>query len=85
MFTSSYPEELKAYKKRFEEENIFFNFVNENPEINEAHFGYYKDKWYFDVLFEDKAGFNPEEWKDIYEFMKNNPWRPKEVWRRTDI
>jgi hypothetical protein len=71
--TSSYPEEIEHYQKVFKENNIHFKYVNENPEIDTAkgNFGYYKDKFYFNVLLEDKAGFNPEtEWYQIYSLLK---------------
>jgi hypothetical protein len=34
IFTSSYPNEINAYLKQFEMDNIFFKYVNENPEIS---------------------------------------------------
>lgn len=36
---------------------------NENPEICEENgmFGYYNYKPYFDIMFEDKAGFKPKD------------------------
>lgn len=73
MFTwsSSHPEELKSYINHMKEHDINFDFIQENPEISsdKGFFGYYKQKPYFNVMFEDKSGFFPEEWKDIYEMM----------------
>ena len=83
--TSSYPDEMIVYKEKFEENNIFFHYENENPEINEAHFGFYKYKWYFDIMFEDKSGFNPDEWKEIYYFLKKMKWNPDKEWIRKDM
>jgi len=74
VFSSSYPKELKIYLNTFEKDNINFKYVNENPEIDsdKGDFGYYKEKFYFNVLFEDKAGFDPEtDWKAIYEYLKS--------------
>ena len=84
--TSSYPEEIEHYQKIFKENNIHFKYVNENPEIDTAkgNFGYYKDKFYFNVLFEDKAGFDPEEeWWWIWDLMrdyKRTKYLPKKKW-----
>jgi hypothetical protein len=37
--------------------------VNKNPEVKSTTYGYYEDKPYFNVLFEDKAGFDAtEDW-----------------------
>jgi len=74
IFTSSYPEELKGYDELFKKDGINFKYLNENPEICEENgmFGYYKLKPYFDVMFEDKAGFNPNtEWELIYVLLKS--------------
>lgn len=75
VFTSSYPDELAAYDKVFRNDGINFRYYNENPEICEENgmFGYYKHKPYFDIMFEDKAGFNPEtEWKLIYQLLTSD-------------
>ena len=73
MYTSSYPEEIAYYSKVFKENNINFKYINENPEIDstKGNFGYYDKKFYFNALFEDKAGFNPDmEWKFILSLLK---------------
>ena len=85
LFTSSYPNQIKEYIKQFEKYEIKFDYINENPEISsdQGHFGYYKDKFYFDLLFDDKAGFNPIiDWELINIWLKNYPepnpgWTPK--------
>jgi|AntAceMinimDraft_10_1070366.scaffolds.fasta_scaffold21913_4 hypothetical protein len=72
MFTSSYPEEIEYYYKIFKENDIHFQYINDNPEIDsqKGNFGYYEKKFYFNVLFEDKAGFQADtEWKMIYDLM----------------
>lgn len=71
--SSSYPEEIEYYQKVFKENDIHFKYINENPDIDTAkgNFGYYKDKFYFNVMFEDKAGFDPYYyWKLIYSTLK---------------
>ena len=72
--TSSYPEEIEHYQKVFKENDIHFKYVNENPDIDSSkgNFGYYKNKFYFNVMLEDKAGFVPEkEWRLILMLMAN--------------
>lgn len=74
MFTSSYPPELEYYVKKFKKDGIEFKYINENPEVSDSKgaFGYYEKKMYFNVLFEDKAGFNPlTDWKHVYDYMLN--------------
>jgi len=72
LWTSSFPEEIMQYVKIFEKDGIHFDGVNKNPGISSknGNFGYYEDKFYFNVLFEDKAGFNPEkDWKEVFEYL----------------
>jgi hypothetical protein len=73
MYTCSHPHEIAQYVKLFEENGIHFKYINNNPEVEtrEGKYGYYEDKFYFNVLFEDKAGFNAEtDWLDVAKIMK---------------
>jgi len=88
VFTSSFPDEIEAYKKQFKKDGIKFKYFNENPEITNENgmFGYYKYKPYFDLMFEDKAGFEPEvEWKAIYYLFKNPPFLPDLNWKNPKL
>ena len=71
MWTSSYPHEIADIIRLFKENSISFNFFSENPDIssNKGNFGYYEDKFYFNVMFENKAGFDPGEWREIYDYL----------------
>ena len=72
IYTCSHPHEVEQYKVYFEEHGIKFEFVNKNPEVKteEGGYGYYEDKPYMNVLFEDKAGFDPEnEWEEVREYL----------------
>lgn len=63
LYTCSHPEELVKYLDFFKQNEINFQYANENPLIQTTSVGLgnYEKKMYFDVLFEDKAGFDPEE------------------------
>jgi hypothetical protein len=70
LYTYSYPEEIVEYVKFFEARGIHFDYVNENPEVGAGAYGYYESKFYFNVLFEDKAGFDPlTDWQDILDLL----------------
>jgi hypothetical protein len=70
LHTCSYPEEIDDYIEYFESQGIYFDYINENPEIGDGGYGYYDRKFYFNVLFEDKAGFDPvTEWKEVYDLL----------------
>ena len=43
--------------------------------------GYYKKKYYFNVLLEDKAGFDPlKDWWFLYDYFKNTDYLPDPTW-----
>lgn len=73
LYTCSWPHEIEQYIKMFEKNDIFFKNANKNSEIKNSDYGYYNDKPYFNVLFEDKAGFDPKEWFDVIELLKEFP------------
>lgn len=83
LYTSSYPEEVDKYMEVFESDNIHFKYVNENPDISDAKgsFGYYYNKPYFNVLFEDKAGFRADiDWYHIHKYFVNTKYVPDPSW-----
>lgn len=73
LYTCSHPHEVKEYVKLFEDNDIDFKYVNENPEVKTdvAGYGNYESKPYMNVLFEDKAGFVGErDWLGVLNTMK---------------
>ena len=61
----------KKYLEYFKSCDIHFDYVNKNPEVTNAGYGFYDHKPYFNVLFEDKAGFDPfTDWKKVIELTK---------------
>ncbi len=74
IWTCSYPQEIMKYIRFFKKHKIEFEHINENPGIssNMGNFGFYEEKFYFNVLFEDKAGFDPmKEWKQVLDLMEH--------------
>jgi len=83
MATSSYPDEIEVYDNQFKKDGILFKYINENPEISgeRGSFGFYQDKYYFNVSLEDKAGFNPlRDWKFLYEYFLTTKFIPNKEW-----
>lgn len=77
LFTCSHPEEICKYVDVFKEHNIDFKFVNENPDVPNISYGCYDRKFYFNVLFEDKAGFDPlNDWIKVKEVLEKYPEAP---------
>ena len=71
LYTCSYPHEIVQYMELFKAHGIHFDYVNSNPEVTDGGYGYYKDKFYFNVLFEDKAGFDGEtDWVEVKKWLE---------------
>lgn len=72
LYTCSHPHEVDEYISLFESNDIHFKYVNENPEVETQPNGYgnYDKKPYMNVLFEDKAGFDPLiDWSEVYTLL----------------
>ena len=71
LYTCSYPDEILEYIEYFATFDIRFDAINRNPEVIDGGYGYYQDKFYFNVLMDDKAGFDGEtDWKNILDLLK---------------
>lgn len=74
LYTCSHPDEIAKYMELFMSHDIFFDYVNHNPDVLSEGYGYYEHKLYFNVLFEDKAGFDPlEDWIKVKELLVQYP------------
>lgn len=66
LYTSSHPQFIEQYLEFFRGHDIEFHYVNENPEIENTDVAAFDRKFYFNVLLDDKAGFDPnEDWREI--------------------
>lgn len=73
MYTCSHPHEIEKYLELFRQNDIHFDFINENPEVVTQADGYgcYDKKPYMNVLFDDKAGFLAEmEWEGVLKDLR---------------
>lgn len=63
---------LKKYDQFFKNNNINFNYINENPEIVNNELSSFDKKLYCSVGFDDKFGFDPEnDWYDILQYFQS--------------
>ncbi len=75
IYSCSHPHEIDEYVVLLAENGIKFEYINENPEVKSDLSGYgcYDKKPYMNVLFEDKAGFNPDkDWAKVLKLLKQN-------------
>lgn len=73
LYTCSYPDEIKEYLEFFKKDNINFEFVNKNPEVENTKGGYFQDKPYMNVLLDDKVGYIADfDWHLINYVLNKN-------------
>lgn len=66
LFTSTSEESLLPFNEWALDRLIFFKYLNENPECLNNKTGDFSKKFYFNVLLDDRAGFDPEvDWKEV--------------------
>ena len=77
LYTCSHPHEIEKYLQLLSDNGIDFDHVNKNPEVKNEKYGFYDKKPYFNVLLEDKAGFDPyQDWDEVYNSLKEQPELP---------
>lgn len=69
LYSSSYEENLQKYTEHLMTDNIKIDYVMENPEIPSNQYANFEKKFYYDILLDDKAGFESNDWLDIYNFL----------------
>lgn len=85
LFTSSHIEQrIEFMQNMFHRYGISFDYHNGNPEVSNTETGDFDDKFYYNLLLDDKAGFSPDEdWKElrdnIPEFNRKLNERKKEL------
>jgi len=74
MYTCSWDREILEYQKRFRADGILFDWEGHNPEVNQTEYGCYTKKPYFNILLDDKAGFDPDnDWIRLLEALEQLP------------
>lgn len=82
LYSCCYEEDYAEYMKLFMKHGIKVEYFNENPRIKNTKTGCFDKKFYYSVLIDDKAGFDPEDWrlvKDWFLFSRSFSSRVKEI------
>ena len=86
LWTSSHEDKIKEYLKVFEENEIHFDYVNENPEVKNDDLGNFDDKLYFNVGIDDKFGFIADrDWRTVYNKVKTDFFNKENKWIETEM
>jgi len=71
LYTSTPDKRIKEYLEMFAKDDIKFDFINSNPDVENTAYGDFSIKPYFNVLMDDKAGFDPEnDWLVLVDYFK---------------
>jgi hypothetical protein len=69
LWTSSYMTSIQDVVQRFD---LNFNGINCNPECPNTTLCDFQNKFYFNFVLDDKAGFDgTKDWREIYEALTN--------------
>lgn len=70
LWSSCHAAEQSDIMAFFAENSINVSYFNENPEVVSTKTGDFTKKFYFSVLLDDKAGFDPDyDWAAITNFL----------------
>ena len=65
LWSSMHEPDQTAIMDLFKADGISVDWFNENPEASNTATGCFSQKFYFSVLVDDKAGFDPSEWATV--------------------
>ena len=69
IWSSCHDEEKPAIIAFLESHGIKVDYFNENPEVENTHSGAFDQKFYFSILLDDKAGFDPDtDWEALIDY-----------------
>jgi len=71
LYTCSHPEQKAEFIHNMHQRyGINFDYHNGNPEVPNTETGDFSEKFYYNLLLDDKAGFNPNiDWLDLLDNM----------------
>jgi hypothetical protein len=73
LWTSSYKNYTDTFLGSLQKYMIYFDYINENPECPSTDLADFNSKFYFDILLDDKAGFEKDtDWEIVWSEIVNN-------------
>lgn len=71
IWSASYPSKILKYKEKFGEDGIVFDYTNCNLDVKSGKISCFEIKPYYDILIDNKAGFDWNEWEEILKWIVN--------------
>ena len=76
LWSSCHRDRLMEYAKHFQDDGIWFDYINENPEVDNTLLQNFEEKLYMNVGIDDKFGFDAEsDWEVISNVLDEYPWK----------
>jgi hypothetical protein len=72
LWTCSHRDDINEMIEFLEENDIKFDYINENPECVSDKRVNLTQKPYYNVMLDDRAGFDPEDWEIIGAFLEDH-------------
>jgi hypothetical protein len=70
LWSSSHSNQLESVRRNLEDKGVDIDFINSNPDYTISEICDFSQKFYFDILLDDKAGFEAEsDWEEIYNYL----------------
>jgi len=74
LWSSCHRDKLMEYARHFLEDGIRFDYINENPEVDNTRLQNFEEKLYMNVGLDDKFGFEAEtDWEVVGRVLEENP------------
>ena len=74
LWSSCHRDKLMEYSQHFVDNGIRFDYINENPEVDNTHLQNFDEKLYMNVGLDDKFGFDAEaDWEVICQVLEEYP------------
>lgn len=71
LWSSSHRDKLMEYAGHFLDDGIRFDYINENPEVDNTRLQSFEEKLYMNVGLDDKFGFDGEtDWKIVCQVLE---------------
>ncbi len=71
LFSCAYEKDYGSYFELFNKNGIDVRYFNNNPEVDNTPTGCFDRKFYYNIIFEDKAGFEPWMWPSVRDAFLN--------------
>lgn len=71
LWSSCHPDKLREYAQHFLDDGIRFEYLNENPEVENTRLQNFEEKLYMNVGLDDKFGFDAEtDWETVCHVLR---------------